>query len=383
MNWPEPWGYEIPPSTPRLIVGRSEFELLLAALKEANIKPEGIEEVFVVSGYLESATGLVALLAAQEDFGSPPGPLDPLSDMVAALCQALRDFACPSGLLRAKWLELEASGHQLGAIERPVNLLLDYYCEIEGAYLSCAVVDIAISASRRPAWWKSKSKLVFLIERWKRTFAFEVDNGCAVDGLLSKATSMLASLRSLEKASTERTSEVFVVASAFCYCCAVVHSRRHSPGVALMMLNRATEFILTAFALEQGLASVGADNISLSSGESVGVSSLLKLLVNAGRVSGTFLNGHPFGVVNTSRNQLGYTHGLAQVLQADVDAAISKTRIEIRGLDPALGWWAKVKEIQPEMADASRHVAAALDYNRLVEKVNSDMLRLQMNRSNG
>lgn len=382
MAWPVPWGYEVPPSAPRLIVDRSEFDLLLSALNDADAEPEGIEEVFVVSGYLEASRGLVAFLAAEES-ASPTGLLDPLTDMVATLCQALRDYSCPSGVLRARWHELAASGHQLGAIEQSVNLLLDYYCEIEEAYLSCAVVDVAVSASRRPAWWKSKSKLVMLVERWKRTLAFEVEHGRAVDGLLSKATSMLASLRCLEKSNAARSSEVFVAASAFCFCCAVVQSRRRSPGVALMMLNRATEFILTAFALEQGLATVAADSVSLSSGESVGVSSLLKLLVNAGRVSGSFLNGHPFGVVNTSRNQLGYTHGLAQVSQADVEAAISDTRVEIRGLDPALGWWAKVKDIQPEMTDATRHVAAALDYDRLVERVNSDRLRLQISELKG
>jgi hypothetical protein len=145
-----------------------------------------------------------------------------------------------------------------------------------------------------------------------------------------------------------------------------------------MMLNRATEFILTAFALEQNLAAVDADSVALSNGESVGVNSLLKLLVDSGRVSGRFLSGHPFGVVNTSRNQLCYTHGLAQVSQADVEGAIFKTRVEIRGLDPSLGWWAKVKDIQPEMADATRLVAAALDYDRLVERVDSDRLRLHI-----
>jgi hypothetical protein len=110
----------------------------------------------------------------------------------------------------------------------------------------------------------------------------------------------------------------------------------------------------------------------------VGVSSLLKLLVNAGRVSGSFLNGHPFGMVNTSRNQLGYTHGLAQVSQEDVEKTIGDLRAEIRGLDPALGWWAKVKEIQPEMADATNHVAAALEFDRWVEKVDADGLRLRI-----
>jgi hypothetical protein len=382
MSWPVPWGYEVPPLQPRLIVDSGEFELLLASFNDVDAKPEAIEEVLVVSGHLVNSKGLVAFLAAEES-ASPPERLDPLTDLVATLCQALRDYSCPGAMLRARWTELKASGHQLEAVETSVNLLLDYYCEVEEAYLSCAIVQVAVTASRRPAWWRSKSKLVMLVERWKRTLAYEVAQGRAVDGLLTKANSMLATLRFLEKSNASRSSEVFVVASAFCFCCAVVQSKRRCPGVALMMLNRATEFILTAFALEQGLATVAIDSVSLSSGESVGVSSLLKLLVDAGRVSGTFLNGHPFGVVNTSRNQLGYTHGLAQVSQADVEAAIHDTRVEIRGLDPSLGWWAKVKDIQPEMADATRHVAAALDYDRLVERVSSDGLLLQISELKG
>jgi hypothetical protein len=140
---------------------------------------------------------------------------------------------------------------------------------------------------------------------------------------------------------------------------------------------------LTAVALDAGVAAVGADGVNRLSDDSVGVTTLIRDLVDAGKVSRSLLSGHTFNAINTSRNQLGYTHGLAQVSSADVAVALAAVGQEIRNLDPTLGWWTKVKDLRPDLADSATLIASALDYDRLVEHIDAARLRRDIDKHAG
>jgi hypothetical protein len=372
------WDYKVPPASSRLIVERESYELLVAAFAEERIEPSLISEIILVSGYLEKEPNLVAFLATRET--CTVTSQDPLVDVVAHLCSALRNYSRPHIELRAMWDAQKLQARDLTALEPILKLLLDFYAEVESAYLACAVVDVAIAQSRRPPWWGSKPTVVSKMERWRRTLTLEIGLGRSVEVLLDKVNSMLSVLRYLEKNAARKTTDVFVAASAFCYSCAEIQHRRGFPGISLMMLNRAIEFILTAVSLDAGVAALGADGIILSSNDLLGVSSLIRGLVDAGKVSRSLLSGHTFNAINASRNQLGYTHGLAQVSSADVAVALAAVGKEIRNLDPTLGWWSKVKDVRPDMADSAALVASALDYDRLVEHVDATRLRRDMDK---
>jgi hypothetical protein len=376
---PIAWDFSLPPTSSRLIVDRDGYELLVTAFAEEGFGPVRIEEVILVTGYLERELNLVAFLLTDGDVRRIELG-DPIVDVVAHICAAFHDYSRPYVELRAVWDARKAKMRNLEALEPILRLLLEFYADVESSYLACAVVDVTVTHSRRPPWWASKPSIVSKMERWKRILAFEITNGRSVGVLLDKINAMHTVLRSLEKSAARQSADVFVAASAFCYCCAEIQHRRGLPGISLMMLNRAVEYILTALALDAGLASVRSDTILLVSGGPIGVSSLIRSLVDAGKVAPNMLSGHPFNAVNTSRNQLGYTHGLAEVSSVDVAAVLGVVGQEIRNLDPTLGWWSKVKDLRPDITDSKVLVASALDFWRLIVRVDPERLRRDMDR---
>jgi hypothetical protein len=274
------WEYEFPPPSDRLIMRSDEYELLLAEIADSDRKCETVREVLVVDGYLIDNLELVIHLKSKE-IGSGSPARNPLVAAAITLCAALSDFSTPHQQLRQLWESTRSAIPNAAAFTRIFDLLIDLYNDIESEYIACGVVDLNITHTRRQAWWGGKSRLVKRLEHWKRLFTLEITSGTDFTIFRDKIEQMVEVLKHLEKRETHDARDVFVSASAYSFCCAELLLDRGHPSASVMMLNRATEFLLTAVAVDVGVVHLAADRAYMSSGNDIGVVSVIRELQNA------------------------------------------------------------------------------------------------------
>lgn len=353
---------------------REEYELLIAEMLKTNGECEDVKEILIVDGYLAENLDLVSYLRSERE-RSVFLTDAPLLVIVSMLRSALGTYRISHGDLRQLWELTRSLINNSAAFARVFDLLISFYAEIECEYIACGVVDLSILPTRRPAWWSSKPRLVGKLEKWKKILTLEIDGGANFVVLRNKVEAMLRVLRNLEKKEVKNSPDVFVSASAYSYCCAELLFCRGHFSASIMMLNRSTEFLMTAVAVDVGIVEFGVTGASMKNGDGIGVASMIRELDKSGAVTKKFTDKHIFSAINTSRNQLGYTHGLGSVSEIDARTALDDAMNELKSIDPTLGWLTKVRDVSPVIRFAEDVIEGALDFDKLVQPISGDSFR--------
>ncbi len=359
------WDMSLPLSAACTLMDAEQYEMFLAELcADHEFLPSGEQVVLIVGGHYASHDQLSAFLAG---VGPQDLPSSLLRQVTEKLDSAFSEFVFSSKDIESLLCLLEKED-ACKAFGPTLRILLDLYIFLEQIYLSCAVAMTNVSASRRPHWWISRPHIVQEIEKWRARLRFEISQGRPLEDFLNKLNDIHSIVRVLERREAGSIKEVLVAASAICFVCAEILHARRSSSASLMLSNRATEYVLSAIAVEAGLALETVHGIKFSDGESAGVSRLLDILVASGKLGARFGNGHIFGNVNTARNQLSFTHGLSAVREEEVGLALEELRQEIRRLDPTLGWWSKVTSARPMLKASLKALGSALEFYRWVDR---------------
>ena len=247
---------------------------------------------------------------------------------------------------RNEWENDRRSDKNTDSMSVAADVLLDLYALYERLFIETGAVSVEVSGTRRPGWWKSRPAIVADLERWRVRLEREAEGGRDFGAFRELLSSQHRLLRRLERRVAPNDSALFVAASALSFVSAECHVSRSFGGSSLMLLNRAVEYALCALAIENGAARFANSGVILDSGAQCSVYELLNVSDRTNSLAPNSTSRAIFQRVNTTRNQLSFTHGLARVCAKDVAGVIDEVKAAIKGLNPTSGWAAAVRALQ-------------------------------------
>jgi hypothetical protein len=367
------WDMNFPPRQLRIMLGQDEFEeLFLAELRRDWTWLTPAHIVYVASGTFRHRHDLVDLLAGA---GTSPGyATDPLTSLVVSLIYNYGRSVATAQELVLAWSEVQKREDEYAAFIPSLGLLVEFYLFLDELYVSCGVISLQVGLQRRSPWWQSRPELVVELERWRKRIKRESEDGRQLASFAVKLEQIYSVLRNLERSASPVHSECFVCASALCFASAEIQLGRGAPSAALMLANRASEYLLTAVAVSTNLAGLDGRGVLLRGNSNVGVRDLANALIEEGEL-GRSKKTDVLLAVNATRNQLSFTHGLGHVRAEDVRDTLTQLANILRSLNPELGWWSKLVGLRPQLVDARVAVGRLLEFDTSVQVLDATALQ--------
>jgi hypothetical protein len=324
-------------------------------------------EIYVVSDGVESAVNVAnAIFKLGADEGEPSSLL---ASYINVVCRAFEccDVELPEMLILER--HLFATEPHIAGLGAAFEITRSCYSELLSIYTSTAPFELNISNTRRGPWWMTRPEIVPYIDRRVLRLGAELSTRPQLEIVHQKFVDISRTLSNLE-VNRDRWLP-FVTASAFAFVCAEVWLNRRVHNVALLMLNRAIEWALAAVAIDENIVKLGTTELQFvnESERAVGANSLLKVLANDGILSQNETRDLIFASVNTTRNQLAFTHGLGGVRSVELVALFEQVRVLIRDIEPKFGWFATVRKLRPHIVLNREEVVKLLGVDVLFRRL--------------